>query len=515
MSECRRVLLVEDSFAEAELVAEALALARSPGYVVEHVTRIAAAVEVLRNARFDVVVLDLGLPDAFGLEGVRALASTKADVAIVVRSALADEQLALQALERGVDDYVIKGTPGAEAQLERSLRFAIARRQVANERNWRLESLAALAGGVAHDFNNQLAVIVNCAAFVSEELAAHGRGDEVYWDAVRGDVAEIRRAAEQAAGLTRQLLAVGRREASRPRVVGLNDVLEEARERLARTLGDQLELKYEFTDGLPAVIADPAQLERVLLNLAANARDAMPGVGQLLLRTDLTTAPGGLEEPREDSTGYVRLRVTDSGHGMSEEIRARAFEPFFTTKPQGEGSGLGLATVYGIVKQAGGNVEIDSAPGGTTVTVLLPAARPAQETAPARARPKRVIAGETVLLVDDQAAIRTITRRILERGGYDVLVAAGGEEACAIERESHGSIDLLLTDVEMPQMQGAEVVQRIRAARPQIRVLYMSGYAQQVLTAEGTLEHDVSLIEKPFTEHALLTKVREVLDDSG
>jgi PAS domain S-box-containing protein len=380
----------------------------------------------------------------------------------------------------------------------------------------RLESLGQLAGGVAHDFNNLLAVIINCSSFVAEEIAEHGRGRQVYWDAVRGDVGEIQRAAERAAKLTHQLLSFGRREVVKPRVISLNDVVAGVGELLTRTLGEHVELVTELAGDLWAVSADPGQIEQVLVNLAVNARDAMPRGGTLLLRTKNVVVDDAyrVRRPALVTDRYAGLVVADTGSGMAKEVLDRAFEPFFTTKGEGAGTGLGLATVYGIVNQAGGDVEIYSEAGrGTTISVLLPATG-AQLSEVDRTGGERPAGGggETVLVVEDEDAMRDVTRRILERNGYRVIVASGGEEALQIVSGYVGTIDLLVTDVVMPRMLGKEVAERVSAAIPGIRVLYMSGYAQPILTAEGTVERGVTLIEKPFTAPLLLEKVREALE---
>ncbi|GIJ47187.1 histidine kinase [Virgisporangium aliadipatigenens] len=375
----------------------------------------------------------------------------------------------------------------------------------------RLESLGQLAGGVAHDFNNLLAVIVNYAAFVAEELEAAGEQDRERWAPVIGDVAQIQRAADRGIALTHQLLAFGRREVARPRVISVNDVIGDVHRMLGRSLGEHVELGRRLSGELWPVHADPAQLEQVLVNLAVNARDAMPGGGTVTMSTDnleIHEKDGNLKPGR-----YVTVKVADSGRGMPEDVMARAFEPFFTTKPKGEGTGLGLATVYGIVTEAGGDVRIESELGvGTCFTLLLPAT---EEELPAPApqlKKSRKGGGETILVCEDEPAIREVTRRILDRNGYEVILANDGMDAIKIARTREGPLHLLLTDVVMPQVLGKDVAEAVHKARPQTRVLYMSGYARPVLAGTGTLESGVTLVEKPFSEEVLLTAVREVLD---
>jgi two-component system, cell cycle sensor histidine kinase and response regulator CckA len=380
----------------------------------------------------------------------------------------------------------------------------------------RLESLGQLAGGVAHDFNNLLAVISNYAAFVREELTSRApQGD---WDSVREDIKQIEGAAERAAGLTRQLLAFARRDVIKPRALNLNQVIERVEQLLVRTLGEHVELSTDLASGLGPVLADPGQLEQVLLNLAVNARDAMPAGGKLIISTMRTNVDADLAASRVGLAPgpYISLRVSDTGTGMPQAVINRAFEPFFTTKAKGEGTGLGLATVYGIITQAGGYVQIYSEAGlGTTFTILLPESiQPVQPSAPER-KAAQGGAGETVLVIEDEQAMRELTRRILARNGYKVITAVDGFDAIEIAARHPLDIDVLLTDVVMPHMLGREAANRISALCPAARVLFMSGYSHGVLDTQGVLEDGVNLIEKPFTEASLLAKLRETLSVRG
>ena len=408
-------------------------------------------------------------------------------------------------------------TDRIEAQAERErLKTQAERERLVGQlhQSQRLESLGQLAGGVAHDFNNLLGAILNYAAFVEEEVAAAGRPGQD-WAAVGRDVEQIRRAAERATNLTHQLLAFGRREIVQPQVLTLNAIVVEVEQLLRRSLGEHIELTTTLAPSLWPVLADPGQLEQVLVNLAVNARDAMPGGGTLTIDTanvdvddDYVNTRHGLKTGR-----HVRLRVSDTGTGIPKHVLARVFEPFFTTKPKGEGTGLGLATVYGIITQADGYAELYSEPGlGTTFTALLPVTdRTPTQTQPA-APTRHARGGETVLVVEDEDAMREVTRRILARNGYHVITAADGAGAVDLAARLEGDIHLLITDVIMPQMLGKEVADRIHATRPGIRTLFMSGYAHPVLANQGTLDPGVTLLEKPFTESGLLTKIKEVLD---
>jgi signal transduction histidine kinase/CheY-like chemotaxis protein len=380
----------------------------------------------------------------------------------------------------------------------------------------RLESLGQLAGGVAHDFNNLLAVILNYLSFASEEIAAAAGPDPApHLEAAGADLAEADRAARRAAGLTHQLLLFARRDVVRPQVLDLDGVITSVEEMLRRTLGEHVELVISRAGDLWPVLADPGQLEQVLVNLAVNARDAMPDGGTLTIDTgNITVDEDMVAGGSKAKIGRnVRLRVSDTGVGMSAETAEHVFEPFFTTRRDDGGTGLGLATVYGILMQSDGDIRIYSQPGtGTTFTITLPvtaeAAAPLAEPAPYQRKPR----GETVLVVEDEAALREVTRRILVRNGYQVITADSGPEALAVAVSHSGEIHLLVTDVVMPHMLGKEVAERMRAIKPGIEVLFMSGYARPVLASQGRLDPNVALVEKPFSEATLLAMAGRVLN---
>jgi len=378
------------------------------------------------------------------------------------------------------------------------------------QRTQRLEGLGQLAGGVAHDFNNLIAVISNYATFIAEAAAADGL------DEIAGDAAQITRAAQRGADLTHQLLAFARREVVRPRPLDLNEVVTGIEQMLRRSIGEHITLSVRLEPDLPSVTADPGQLDQVLVNLAVNARDAMPRGGDLTIETspievDLAYASG---RPHLHPGHYVRLRVSDTGTGMPPEVIERAFEPFYTTKPAGKGTGLGLATVYGIVTAAGGDLNIYSEPGmGTTFTILLPTtdAEPAVLEPPAEPDPAGRRRG-TILAVEDEPALRDVLRRILTTAGHQVLIAADGPAALALAAGHPGRIDVLLTDVVMPHMLGKDLAARFAEIFPGAGVLFMSGYARPVLASQGTLDPDATLVEKPFSKAQLLTAVQQCLD---
>lgn len=379
----------------------------------------------------------------------------------------------------------------------------------------RMESLGQLAGGIAHDFNNIMTAVSGFADFVGEEVREAERGDPKRWGEVHRDVVQIQAAAERASGLTRQLLAFARREVAQPIPLDLNEVVAEVEPLLRRTLGEHVELMTDLMPSLAPVMADRGQMGQVLVNLAVNARDAMPAGGILRIDTNdvLVDQTYVASSPRLKPGPYVQLRVSDTGLGMSREVMDRAFEPFFTTKAPGEGTGLGLATVFGIVTQAGGDILIYSEPGmGTSFRALFPATSQTTALADATVERHRKVGGETILVVEDEEAIREVATRILTRSGYSVIAAASGREAMSVIERHQGAIDLLLTDMFMPQMQGSELAGQVSTLRPGIRVLFMSGYTQLHLDEGAEPEQAGWSMEKPFTAPTLLARVRQVLD---
>ena len=371
----------------------------------------------------------------------------------------------------------------------------------------KMEAVGRLAGGIAHDFNNVLTAIAGYCDLLLEDLSSD--------DPHRGDIREIRKAADRAAALTRQLLAFSRRQVLSPQLVELNELVADMRSMLERLLGEDVTLDVVAGAELGTVHADPGQLEQVLMNLAVNARDAMPEGGRLTIATadiQLDASYAELHLAAEPGP-YVMLAVSDTGTGMDEHTKAHLFEPFFTTKEAGKGTGLGLATVYGIVKQSGGYIWVYSEPGqGTTFKVYLPrmvGARGPEELPPAEQA--RHQGTETILLVEDEATVRTIVREALERLGYTVLEAASGEAAIQIGERHPGPIHLLLTDVVMPGQSGSHVAAQLRRARPELRVLFMSGYPSVAMTARSTQEPGVTYLQKPFGPDTLARTVRQAL----
>ncbi|MFO0687351.1 MAG: PAS domain-containing protein [Myxococcota bacterium] len=372
----------------------------------------------------------------------------------------------------------------------------------------KLESVGRLAGGIAHDFNNLLTAIIGYSDLVLQELDSD--------HATRPDIEEILRAAERASGLTRQLLAFSRRQVLRPERVDLNAVVAEIDRMLRRLIGEDIELVTLLDGGLDALLADPGQIEQVIVNLVVNARDAMPRGGRLEIETfnHLVRTPQRVESGVLGPGAYVALRVSDTGTGMDEATRSQIFEPFFTTKSATGGTGLGLASVYGIVSQSRGQIEVESRVGeGSTFTIYLPAAHEVLlESGPEE--PSSVGRGrETVLLVEDSRPVRKLVERTLHRRGYTVLPAESATAALRHCSRHDGPIDLLLTDVVLPRMAGPEIAERARQLRPGIRVLYMSGFTDETLIQHGLASGGLQLLEKPFSSATLLGRVRQILDE--
>jgi len=419
---------------------------------------------------------------------------TKSGRMIDVEIAVHDIQYGGQAVQLAV----IMDVTGRR-QLEEQLRQA-----------QKMEAVGMLAGGVAHDFNNLLTIITGYSQLILNNLGPN--------DSNRHSVEQIMKAGERAAALTKQLLAFSRRQVLQPKVLEVNKLVDSLGAMLQRLIGEDIDLRLHLRPDLGRVNADPGQMEQVLMNLVVNARDAMPKGGTLTIETANVTLDDNYAG-RHISVKpgpYVLLAVSDTGSGMDEATKSRLFEPFFTTKGSGKGTGLGLSTVFGIVRQSGGSIEVYSEQGrGTSVKVYLPRIdRPAaiESTLVQRKQPKGT---ETILLVEDDEMVRTLVRETLEREGYKILDAADPIVARKMVEHHRGPIQLTITDVVMPKVNGRELAEQIIQLRPQMRVLYMSGYTDGAITNSGLLQKEVAFLQKPFTPAALIDKVREVLESDG
>ena len=389
-----------------------------------------------------------------------------------------------------------KRTTAALARSEEQLRHA-----------QKMEAVGRLAGGVAHDFNNLLSVILSYSSILIGGMSPA--------DPVRADIEEIKKAGERAAQLTRQLLAFSRQQILEPRILDLNEVITGMDEMIRRLVGEDVAVRTVPGKDLGKVKADPGHLEQVLMNLVVNARDAMPGGGNLTIETQNVELDAGYAQQHLGVTPgpHVMLAVSDTGTGMDKSTQQRIFEPFFTTKEKGKGTGLGLSTVFGIVQQSGGYIWVYSELGkGTTFKIYLPRTDEAGLEVEAPVQVTTVRGTETVLLVEDEEQLRIVARAVLLRNGYDILEARNGNEALVLCEKHEGPIHLLLTDVVMPQMSGPELAKRLRSIRPEMKVLYMSGYTEDAIVHHRVLSPGIALMQKPITPDSLLRRVREVLD---
>jgi signal transduction histidine kinase/ActR/RegA family two-component response regulator len=374
----------------------------------------------------------------------------------------------------------------------------------------KMDAIGRLAGGIAHDFNNLLTVILGRSQVALRRLSPD--------DPLRRSIALIAETAERAGALVQQLLAFSRKQLTQPRVLVLTEVVTRLEQMLRRLIGEDVELVTTFAPDLGRVKADPSQLEQVLVNLAVNARDAMPTGGRLTIETENVQLDLAFARRHRGARPgpYVRLSVSDTGVGMDAVTRARIFEPFFTTKEPGKGTGLGLATVYGIVKQSDGYIAVDSEPGhGARFDIYLPRVDAPPEPLPAAPALGARGGSETLLLVEDEPALRDMTREILELHGYTVIEAGSGADALDVAARHPGPIHLLLTDVVLPRMGGRQLAERLVAQRPETKVLFMSGYTDDALGRHGALDPGVVLLPKPFAPDALARAVRQALDTPG
>jgi two-component system cell cycle sensor histidine kinase/response regulator CckA len=507
-----KVLIVEDSRLDAELLLDELARG---GYDVSY-ERVETAEDMrgaLGRLAWDIVLSDYSMPTFSAPEALNLLQTMERDLPFIIISGTIGEETAVAALKAGAHDFLVKGRLARLIPaIERELADVAARRDRARleeqlQQAQKMEALGRLAGGVAHDFNNMLTAILGYGALLTDQIPFDTPASR--------DLGQIIAAAERASALTRQLLAFSHKQVFTAVALNLNAVILDVEPMLRRLIGERITVNTRLDTDLHRVMADATQLEQVLLNLSVNARDAMPSGGVITIETrnadlseDFAVAHGGAS-----AGSHALLIVHDTGIGMTPEIRARIFEPFFTTKEKGLGTGLGLAAVYGITQQLGGFIWVKSEPGhGTTFEIYLPRTErtgdaPAPRT-PSGAMPTGT---ETILLVEDEEAVRALIKTMLERHAYKVLEAPSAEAALALLEQTRASIDLLLTDVVLPGMEGPELAALLTAKRPDVKVLLVSGYADRWVGTSDAFGLGWPLMAKPFSAPALLAQIQQLL----
>jgi len=508
-----RILQVEDNPGDVELIHHSL---RRGGLDLETVVvdNLAEVERLMDREKFDAIICDYNLPQCDGLEVLALIRKRDRDIPFLLVSGSLGEEKAIEALKQGATDYILKDRlPRIHMALVRAVTEARERsRARALEAQFiqaqKMEAVGRLAGGIAHDFNNMLTVINGYS-----ELLLSQMDDK---DVRRKDVEEIHQAGQRAAGLTRQLLAFSRRQIIQPKVLNLNELIEGLDRMLSRLIGEDVKLQLRLDHQIYPIQGDAGQIEQVVVNLVVNARDAMPKGGKIVIETlnaDLDEAFTAAH-PDLHPGPHAMLLVSDTGTGMSAEVKSHLFEPFFTTKDLGKGTGLGLSTVLGIVQQSGGSVKVSSEPGwGTTFRIYFP--RISQSAAPHLPSAPLAAAGrgrETILLAEDTETVRRLTRAVLEGEGYKVIVAEDGVEALKVAGNHAGPIDLLLTDIVMPNLGGPELALQLRRARSTLKVIYSSGYTDRGLEEIKQGLPGANFLQKPFSVAELKRKVREVLD---
>jgi signal transduction histidine kinase len=509
-----RLLLIQDSEEDATIVLREL---KRGGYAIDfdRVDKPEELRATLAAHPWDLVISDFAMPEFSGADALKIVRSSGSETPFIFVSGTMGEDVAVAALKDGAQDYLEKDNlRRLVPAVQRELQKAEEQRQRKHlERHvhqlQKFEAIGRLAGGVAHDFNNLLGVILGQTEILLDQ--PHDQG-------VTRGLEMIRHSAERGASLTHQLLAFGRRQVLKNKALNVTTVLTDLEELLKRVIGEDIELAFRTETGLQTVSADPSQLEQVILNLAINARDAMPNGGKLTIATANLNLNEAYADRRAVVTPghYVQITVSDTGCGMDEQTQSRLFEPFFTTKEQGKGTGLGLATVYGIVKQSGGFIWVYSEVGhGTAFKIYLPTVEAVADAQRGTDRSDAPAGGaETILVVDDDASLRDVTCEFLLGAGYSVISAESPEHAIQVAGSHSGTLDLLLTDVIMPKTNGRELAAVLKETRPEMKVLYVSGYPEGAVPhiPGGILEAGLAFLQKPYTRKQIMGKIREILD---
>lgn len=509
-----RVLIVEDSEDDAALIAREL---QREDYAptLKRVDSAEAMRTALNQAKWDLVICDFSMPHFSGRDALKLLRETGSEAPFIFVSGTIGEDTAVAALKEGAQDYVMKDNlkrliPAIQRELL-EVEERRERRQLEREvqRLQRFEAIGRLAGGLAHDFNNALGVIVGWAQLGYDKAPVSSP--------LRDNFQKIRDQAQRSAGLTTQLLAFARRQVLQPRNLDLNNLVSETVGLLRGVIGDQIELKVLLAPDAQVIHADPTQIEQVLMNLSLNARDVMPKGGRLLIATQNVeiTEDSGRVRPYGKPGRYVLLSVSDSGIGMDAATLDHIFEPFFTTKEIGKGTGLGLATVYGIVEQHGGFVSVDSELGqGTTFRVYIPVGSGMPEKQIVASGLKAAGGTETILVAEDHEGLREVVRMTLEGRGYRVILAKDGEEAFRLFEANREQIDLVVLDVVMPVLKGPETYHKMRSVRPDLPVIFTTGHSAELVPLDATIGPGAGFLKKPYEPEALSRAVRNKLDRS-